>query len=85
MKMSDVWYEEVEATTVLMQGDLIPNCPLVSWKAERPRIDGNGETEMLRGMTEVIQTDTVVMTQACDLEQGGVVITTISGMDLSGI
>jgi hypothetical protein len=70
--MNDVWYEEVEAATVLMQGDLIPNCPLISWKAERPRIDGSGETEMLRGMTEAIQTDTVIMTQACDLEHGKV-------------
>lgn len=70
--MNDAWYEEVETTATLMQGGLISNCPLVSWKAERPRIDGSGETEMLRGMTEVIQTDTVVMTQACDLEQGKV-------------
>ena len=70
--MSDTWYEEVEGATKLMQGDLILNCPLVAWKAVPPQLSGSGETELLRGMTEAIQADTVVMTQACDLEQGKV-------------
>jgi hypothetical protein len=70
--MSNVWYEEVEAAAKLMQGDLITNCPLVSWRAESPQLNGSGETELLRGMTDTIQADTVVMTQACDLEQGKV-------------
>jgi hypothetical protein len=66
--MSDVWYEEVAASTTLTQGDLILNCPLVSWQDEIPQLNGSGEAERLRGMTTAIQADTVVMTQACDLE-----------------
>ena len=38
--MSDTWYEEVEAATKLMQGDLILNCPLVAWKAVPPCLSG---------------------------------------------
>ncbi len=66
--MSDVWYEEVEAPEKLTQGDLIQNCPLVSWKAEGLQLSGREEAEELKGMTEAVLVDTVVMTQACDLE-----------------
>ena len=66
--MNDTWYEEVEARTKLMQGDLILRCPLISWKDEAPQLDGHGEAELLRTMTNAIQADVVVMTQACDLE-----------------
>jgi hypothetical protein len=65
--MSEVWYEEVEATTELMQGDLIPNCPLISWKAEQVQLGGEGESTRLQAMVEPILADTVIMTQACDL------------------
>jgi len=65
--MTDVWYEEVEATERLTQGELIRNCPLISWKAESLQLNGSGETELLRGMIDAIQADAVVMTQACDL------------------
>lgn len=70
--MGDVWYEEVEASTKLTQGDLIQNCPLVSWKTGGFQLSGREEAEVLRGMAEAIQADTVVMTQACDLEHGKV-------------
>lgn len=66
--MSDVWYEEVDATTRLTQGDLILNCPLIAWKAESFQLHGRGETELLQTMTHAVQADVVVMTQACDLE-----------------
>jgi hypothetical protein len=67
-KMSNAWYEEVAAEERLTQGDLILNCPLFSWKDEAPQLNGTGETELLRTMANAIQADTVVMTQACDLE-----------------
>lgn len=70
--MSDVWYEEVEAPAKLTQGDLIQNCPLVSWKAEGLQLSGEEEAEGLKGIAEAIKADTVVMTQACDLEHGKV-------------
>lgn len=57
--MSEVWYEEVEASTELMQGDLIPNCPLISWKAEQVQLDGEGEATRLKAMVEPILADTV--------------------------
>lgn len=66
--MTDVWYEEVKGTEGLTQGELIRNCPLISWKAESVQLEGSGETELLRGMIDAIQADVVVMTQACDLE-----------------
>jgi hypothetical protein len=66
--MSDVWYEEVDATTRLTQGDVILNCPLIAWKAEPFQLHGRGETELLQTMTNAVQADVVVMTQACDLE-----------------
>lgn len=67
--MSDVWYEEVEAATRLTQGDLIDNCPLITWKAEPVQLlYGGEEAESLIGMIEAIQSDVVVMTQTCDLE-----------------
>ena len=66
--MGEGWYEEVQAEAQLTQGDIIQNCPLVSWKAEDLQLDGEEETEALKGMTEAIRVDTVVMTQACDLE-----------------
>ena len=67
--MSDSWYEEIEPGTKLMQGDLIFGCPLVSWKSEALQVSGSGDTEVLHTMTEAILADTVVMTQACDLDQ----------------
>ena len=66
--MGEGWYEEVQAEAQLTQGDIIQNCPLVSWKAEDLQLDGEEETEALKGMTEAIRVDTLVMTQACDLE-----------------
>jgi hypothetical protein len=66
--MTDVWYEEVAATTRLTQGDIILNCPLVAWGDEPFQLHGGGEAEVLEGMTRVIQADVIVMTQACDLE-----------------
>ena len=70
--MSEGWYEEVQADSQLTQGDIIQDCPLVSWKAEDLQLDGREETEALKGMTEAIRVDTIVMTQACDLEHGKV-------------
>lgn len=66
--MSDVWYEVAEANTKLTQGDIIFDCPLVSWSAESLELEHADEVAILEGATEVIQANVVVMTQACDLE-----------------
>jgi len=65
--MSNAWYEEVAATAAMMQGDLISNCPLLSWQTEATSLNGENDIERLQKMANAIEADTVVMTQACDL------------------
>jgi hypothetical protein len=69
MKMSDTWYEEVEASESLTQGDIIEKCPILVWTSEPLRPRDGGEHLDLEGMVEAVETDVVIMTQACDLEQ----------------
>lgn len=66
--MTEVWYSTVEPTDRLTQGDIIINCPLVGWKEEIGNLEGGQETEVLRQAIDAFASDTVVMTQACDLE-----------------
>jgi hypothetical protein len=69
MKMTEAWYEIVEASERLTQGDLILNCPLIAWKPDPLQLPENSEeANVLQGATTAIQADVVVMTQACDLE-----------------
>jgi hypothetical protein len=63
--MTDGWYEVVAADVRLTQGDLIFQCPIVSWK--RAPIEAI-DADTLKGNTEGIEMDVVVITQACDLE-----------------
>ena len=70
--MSSPWFEEVSASTSLMQGDLIFSCPVVTWKAAIPTLESINEQEILKAAIDIIQADVVVMTQACDLEQNHV-------------
>lgn len=68
--MNPNWYGLVSSETPLDQGDLIANCPVVSWREGSIEIRGN--TEAVRHLNEAIevtQMDVVVMTQTCDLAQ----------------
>jgi hypothetical protein len=65
---NEPWYETVNADQSVTQGDLIFNCPILSWKSENLDIQGSNENEVLKGATDAIAADVVVMTQACDLE-----------------
>lgn len=80
--MSDAWYEVVEASTRLTQGDIIFDCPISTW-AEEAKVNGASaasaevpeatpQTEVLKKRYEIIAEDVIVMTQACDLEHGKV-------------
>src|SRR5271166_4630657 len=80
--MSDAWYEVVEASTRLTQGDIIFDCPISTW-AEEAKVNGalaasaevpeaTPQTEVLKKRHEIIAEDVIVMTQACDLEHGKV-------------
>src|SRR5260370_33566102 len=70
--MPDVWYTNIEPAVRLTQGDVIINCPLVGWKDEIGEIAGAAETEVLKQAIDAFVADTVVMTQACDLEHNKV-------------
>ena len=70
--MPEQWYEIVGPDTPLTQGDLIFNCPIVAWAPGPVNLEGADESEALKGATSAIVADTVVMTQACDLEQSKV-------------
>ena len=62
------WYESISPDTPITQGDLIFNCPVLSWQDENLALQGADETEVLKGSTIAVSVDVVVMTQACDLE-----------------
>ena len=70
--MSDSWYSHVEAENPLTQGDLISDCPVISWAAGPLNLSGSEEGEVLKAATTAIRADVVVMTQACDLENNKV-------------
>jgi hypothetical protein len=67
--MNDSWYDMVAGETPIAQGDLIPACPLLSWKLSQPYpAGGHSEAEFLEQSARAFRADVVVMTQACDLE-----------------
>jgi len=70
--MSESWFESADPPSPLTQGDLIDECPLVGWKPEPIVLEGADESEVLKGATEAVRADVVVMTQACDLEHNKV-------------
>ena len=68
--MSDLWYGAVSPGERLTRGDIIFDCPLVSWSSAPIQVTGSGsELEALKQGRVVFQADVIVMTQACDLEQ----------------
>ena len=70
--MNMPWYNVVEAPTSITQGDIIMNCPVIAWREDPPVMaaDYSMPGEILETFTEYVNVDTVVMTQACDIEQG---------------
>ncbi len=62
------WYESVTADATITQGDLIFNCPVLTWASGELVLEGADEAEVLEGLVKAVAADVVVMTQACDLE-----------------
>jgi hypothetical protein len=61
--MTEPWYQVIDASQLLSQGDLILDCPVLVWK----RLDQT--TPMpLTERAALLSEDVIVMTQACDLE-----------------
>lgn len=71
-KKNEPWYEVVEPSERLTQGDIILQCPLVGWKPALTQVEGLPGNEVLKGATDIFTDDVIVMTQACDLENKNV-------------
>ncbi len=50
---NEPWYETVNADQSVTQGDLIFNCPILSWKSENLDIQGSNENEVLKGVRKL--------------------------------
>ncbi len=70
--MADSWFEVVEAGARLTQGDIITDCPLLTWDAGVISSDAAIDAPALRQAVRAFRADVVVMTQACDLEHAKV-------------
>ena len=70
--MSNPWYEVVGPDGRLTQGDIIVDCPLLQWQLDDAAEGENASSERLFKAAKAIKADVVVMSQACDLEQGRV-------------
>ncbi len=71
--MTDRWYDLADADAPLTQGDLIFDCPVLTWQTDAQiSKEGTAESEVLKSAVDAISVNVIVMTQACDLEQGRV-------------
>jgi hypothetical protein len=61
--MTEPWYQVMDASQPLSQGDLILDCPVLVWK----RLDQTMPTPLTE-RAAILSEDVIVMTQACDLE-----------------
>lgn len=68
--MSEAWYRAAGAREPLTQGDLIFDCPALSWRpsAIQPHSGSTAAVLLLGDHVMAEARDLVVMTQACDLE-----------------
>jgi hypothetical protein len=66
------WYEEVDPTVSLTQGDLVFECPVPIWDSSKFEVDKDVTKDVLLAARKVVKADVVVMSQACDLEHGKV-------------
>ncbi|MBP9019402.1 MAG: hypothetical protein KBG04_06270 [Bacteroidales bacterium] len=65
--MQDSWYEIIGSGKPLSQGELIFDCPLITWKGEKISHVNKLDPDILEAATEAVRADVIVMTQACDL------------------
>jgi hypothetical protein len=72
--MSEAWYRAAGAREALTQGDLIFECPVLSWTTPPLQSPSGSMAEVVSLGEHVIAEarDLVVMTQACDLEHAKV-------------
>jgi hypothetical protein len=71
--MTDRWYALATPDAPLTQGDLIFDCPVLTWQTGAYfSQEGTQEPEILKNAVDAISVDVIVMSQACDLEQSRV-------------
>lgn len=70
--MNNQWYELVDPNIPITQGDIIFDCPIITWETDNLILEGGFQTEMLTNAVSGVVDDVIVMTQACDLEQNKV-------------
>jgi hypothetical protein len=68
--MSEVWYRAAHAEDPLTQGDIIFDCPAITWRPSALQPPATSVVEYLSLGEHLVAEarDLVVMTQACDLE-----------------
>ena len=67
--MNEGWYQAVEPSSPLTQGDVITDCPLLGWDSVGLRSGNSTQVQgALEELASAFREDVVVMTQACDLE-----------------
>jgi len=64
------WYEFVDGTDIIQQGELIENCPIVIPPSD---VDSEGELEI-----EIEYYNVVVLSQSCDLENSKIDIVLVA-------
>ena len=66
--MTDSWYEVIAGNPLITQGDLISDCPLLTWNVEALAPTASADAGVLHHAVTAFRADVIVMTQACDLE-----------------
>jgi hypothetical protein len=66
--MSSPWYDIIVAADPITQGDLIADCPLLTWNTNAITPQAGVPPQGLQQAVSAFRADVVVMTQACDLE-----------------
>lgn len=66
--MTTSWYEKVEHSEPLTQGDIILRCPILVWQ-DTDLTSGSVDQNRLQGLAKGVACDVIVMSQACDLQQ----------------
>ncbi len=67
--MTNGWYKIVDPDVPITQGDIILDCPLVTWRGDQlPDLEGKRESEVLKAAMVATIADVIILTQACDLQ-----------------
>lgn len=67
--MTNEWYEVVNSDVPLSQGDIVLECPILTWSDEPLSLESTEDvSEVLNGASLAVSADVIIMTQACDLD-----------------